>query len=234
MQFEITPATMINSYVIYIMQNMQQQDVFIWWCKFTDLLKFKDAIKNPAFNVNQRYTVYIVEYHSNARDAQNAFSRVIAQRGMPPCNLTHDFNRIGSIRCNETGHVYRNQAEIVRLHGINATALSQHLRRAKGYKSVKGMTFSRAAYLDNSRKPTDATPSRMIYTHKTSQAVRCIESGQVFKSQRDACAALGINAGQLSQHLQGHAGYKTVKGFTFERCEPIEQPPQRIDYRGEK
>lgn len=235
MKFEITPATMINSHVIYILQNQQQQDVFIWWCKFIDLMKLKDAIKNPAFDVNQTYTLYIVEYHTSARDAQNAFSRLIAQRGMPACNMTHDYNRLGAIRCNETGHVYRNQAEIVRLHGIDGSALSQHLRRAKGYKSVKGLTFSREGYLDNNRKPSTVTPSQMQYVNKSKQAVRCRETGAVFNSQGEACAALAINPGQLSQHLNGHAGHKTVKGFTFERCEPREvQAMQPVAYRGDK
>jgi hypothetical protein len=40
-------------------------------------------------------------------------------------------------------------------------------------------------------------------------------NGKTYRSQQDAADELGINQSQLSKHLRGVAGYKSVKGYTF-------------------
>lgn len=46
--------------------------------------------------------------------------------------------------------------------------------------------------------------------------VRCIETGVVYSSANACCAAMNIAQSQLSQHLRRMAGFKSVKGHTFE------------------
>jgi len=54
---------------------------------------------------------------------------------------------------------------------------------------------------------------RMTTTKRT--AIRCRETGMVFKSAVEACQTMQLSASQLSQHLKGRADH--VKNFTFER-----------------
>ena len=51
-----------------------------------------------------------------------------------------------------------------------------------------------------------------------SYVVRCIETGQVFQSQADACRQLGINPARLSRHLNNHPGYESILGHTWDRA----------------
>ena len=46
--------------------------------------------------------------------------------------------------------------------------------------------------------------------------VRCIETLQVWPSQAECARQLGLNQGQLSQHLRRSPGFKTIRGLTFE------------------
>lgn len=45
--------------------------------------------------------------------------------------------------------------------------------------------------------------------------VRCLQTGEVFASQNRAAAAMGINRGDLSSHLNGK--YASAGGYVFER-----------------
>jgi hypothetical protein len=51
-----------------------------------------------------------------------------------------------------------------------------------------------------------------------SYVIRCIETGDIFTSQAEACAQLGINPSRLSRHLNGHKGYETVLGNRYIRA----------------
>jgi hypothetical protein len=48
-----------------------------------------------------------------------------------------------------------------------------------------------------------------------SWVVRCLETGEVFTSQKAAAKAMGISASHLSRHLHGNLA--VVRGYTFER-----------------
>lgn len=45
--------------------------------------------------------------------------------------------------------------------------------------------------------------------------VQCVETGQMFNTAQAACDAFGIMPSNMSNHLRGSAGFKTVKGKTF-------------------
>jgi len=45
-----------------------------------------------------------------------------------------------------------------------------------------------------------------------SYVIRCVETGQIFTSQAEACRELGINPRSMSYHLNGRPGYETVLG----------------------
>lgn len=47
--------------------------------------------------------------------------------------------------------------------------------------------------------------------------IKCVETGQIFRSQAEACRILGVHSGQMACHIARKPGFKTVKGLTFER-----------------
>lgn len=50
-----------------------------------------------------------------------------------------------------------------------------------------------------------------------SMRVTCNETGDSWANQQECALALGINQGQLSNHLSGRRGYKTIRGKTFRK-----------------
>lgn len=48
-----------------------------------------------------------------------------------------------------------------------------------------------------------------------SKRVVCVETKVVYDSMNQACDCMGLHHANLSNHLRGKKGYKTVKGFTF-------------------
>ena len=230
MFLQINPALMIPKYITYILQDGEGRDIFTYYCKFVDVLKLHDLVKNPAADIKQTYNLYVVGYYDTMREAQNAHSALVQQRGQPVLLQTHFFNALGSIRCNETGEVWRNQADLVRAIGCDSSALSRHLKRQAGFATIKGHTYSRAAYLDGNKKTATLEPSPLYQTRPRNKWIKCETTGVIYRTQREACKACSINPGQLSQHLQKHAGYKTVKGLKFSYCESQDKPPQAVYY----
>jgi hypothetical protein len=51
-----------------------------------------------------------------------------------------------------------------------------------------------------------------------SYVIRCIETGEIFTSQAEACRQLGIDPSRLSRHLNGHKGYETILGNGYKRA----------------
>lgn len=206
---------MIPKYVTYILQNEQNIDLFIYWCKFTDVLTLSDLVKNPAFDIEQTYNLYIMGYYDTWIDASNAQHKLIMERGQPILLMSHLHNKLGMIKCNETGQVWWRQSDCVRELGCDSSALSRHLKRQPGFATVKGLTFSRAQYIGMDNKPETLTPAQMYKPMPRNKWIKCDTTGISYRTQREACKANNINQGQLSQHLQKHAGYKKVKGLTF-------------------
>ena len=53
------------------------------------------------------------------------------------------------------------------------------------------------------------------------KSIKCIDTGRVYDSQRQACENLGITPAALCNHLKGRTGYNTVGGLKFDR---VDQP----------
>lgn len=45
--------------------------------------------------------------------------------------------------------------------------------------------------------------------------VQCNETGKVWRNARECALEMGINQGQLSQHLRRNPGYRSARGLTF-------------------
>jgi hypothetical protein len=51
-----------------------------------------------------------------------------------------------------------------------------------------------------------------------SYVIRCVETGEIFTSQAEACRQLGIDPSRLSRHLNRHPGYETISGVNWNRA----------------
>jgi hypothetical protein len=90
---------------------------------------------------------------------------------------------------------------------------------------VAGVTFlvTRRVYAPSSlfAKKIVIKDSVMIFSTYARQqgppswVVRCVENGEIFTSQADAAARMGLSASNLSSHLNGK--YADVSGYHFER-----------------
>ena len=173
----------------------------------------------------------MLELHTDKIAAINAFGKMLNMRpDWPPLNLTVEYNRRGVIICEQTGQIFYSQADIARVHKVNVGQISNHLQRLPGYAHVKGMTFKRCEFLGHDRKNV-SLPRAVTSGYRaraSNKAVQCVETGQIFKSQKMACDTLGLNPGQLSQHLRGMQGVRHVKGMTFRLVEPEPMPPRTI------
>jgi hypothetical protein len=50
-----------------------------------------------------------------------------------------------------------------------------------------------------------------------SYVIRCVETGQIFTSQAEACRMLGIDPSRMSRHLNGDPKYATITKNTWQR-----------------
>jgi hypothetical protein len=51
-----------------------------------------------------------------------------------------------------------------------------------------------------------------------SYVIRCVETGEIFTSQAEACRKLGLDPSTLSRHLNGYPGNATIGGKAWKRA----------------
>lgn len=99
--------------------------VFYGWGRISSAYEPKLSNGDAPFTVFVETTFSTVEAARNARHPQNASV------------LTN------AIRCEETGVIFRSQAEAARATFTDPGRMSQHLKRTPGHKKIRGMTFTR-------------------------------------------------------------------------------------------
>lgn len=139
---QLMPNQAASGWCVYTLTNEAGDIIFIWPNKISNALSLRDAMSNPHFDKTRPVKFSIIGFYDTQRDAQNAMGAWMRYNTMPPLNRTVRFSHYCMVQCDQTGQVYRNQTEAARMLGINQAQLSQHLRRASGYKTVKGLTFS--------------------------------------------------------------------------------------------
>lgn len=72
-------------------------------------------------------------------------------------------------------------------------------------------------------------PMMMKYArYNKTLPIYCIETGETFKSLDEVARAHGVGAGNLSKHLRGVAGHRSIKGRTYCRINPNDPPLPKI------
>lgn len=155
-------------YFTYVLRNDENKIVFVGYDKMIDILMFKNAIRNPAFDAEKEYEIEILSKHARALEAQRTVGEIInnACNGkIPNLNMTAYYNRNrAAVICDQTGITYQNAYQASVQMGLPQPRISQHLARKPGHKSVKGFTFRYASYLDENLEPQHNAPAIPVGT----------------------------------------------------------------------
>jgi hypothetical protein len=79
------------------------------------------------------------------------------------------------------------------------------------------------AYKEHARLVMQYTPicnRQGYYVNPRRQNIKCVETGEVWRTAAEACKAHGLATSALTNHLNHKPGYKTVKGRTYIRTMP--------------
>lgn len=140
-----------------------------------------------------------------------------AERAM---GAREEFSSISyAVRCEQTGFVYRSQADAAKACGVHPSTLSSHILRCSP-ETVNGFTFVRA---DGYAGPF-MQPEELPRHDRKSRAVRCLTTNGYFRTQSAAAAACAINQATLSAHLNKRDGYEAPYGLKFEYVQGYDGP----------
>lgn len=135
-----------EKYFVYGVYDNVGKVKFIWYDRLCDIITLKSLKKTDYFNPNIIYEIYLIKYFDNKIDAENALSKIIDESELegktPPYNLKfRNYSNRYRILCIETGFIYNSALETARIMGLSTSALSAHLNRQTGYKTIKGFRF---------------------------------------------------------------------------------------------
>lgn len=61
-----------------------------------------------------------------------------------------------------------------------------------------------------------------VFNRACKRVVRCITTGEVFNTAVEACRRYGIEQSNMTHHMAGHLGFKSLKGLEFKYEVPTE------------
>lgn len=123
------------------------------------------------------------------------------------------------VRCNETGAIFESQVQAAAAFGFHQGDLSKHLQGIR--VRVNGYTFTRL--VDDGTGALVEVPKPVVVKGEstTPRLIRCDQTGQVFRSIRQASETLHVDRKNISAYLnnrltkvKGHPR-KSVSGYTF-------------------
>lgn len=133
------------------------------------------------------------------------------QRTRRRCKETNQY--YVAVRCDQTGDVYPTQTAAAKALGVGQSEISDNIRGLN--RTVGGYTFTRlkddgmGGFSDIPRPVVSRNSSR--YPH----GVICNETGQTFKSIREASRELGIPKTTIRYRLHNNLTYKVRGEYTF-------------------
>ena len=130
-------------------------------------------------------------------------------------------------------YVVRNRAGTIEFMGVGTIPEIVSMRAIRNNKFYNPSEVYEFCILDNQhfKRRLDAlnalgpairaihggTPRMNLYSrsYNNDKRIVCLQTAEIFNNASEVCRKYEINPGQLSAHLTGKQGYKTVKGMTF-------------------
>lgn len=137
-----------QAYCVYEHRTIEEKIIFIGVTLLVDVFTFKDARNNSEWVKMMKADTYIccnvLAISENERECWEMQRRLVREH-QPHCNMRGFYSRHGllPIVCDQTGERFRTITEVVRAHGVSASALSNHLNNKPGFRSVKNRTYHR-------------------------------------------------------------------------------------------
>lgn len=127
----------IEPHKIYctFMQIFDDGHIFYGWGKISSAYEPKPCNRSLPFNV------FVEDTFETFEEARLARQSTLPGKPEPAGTQPLD-----AIRCVETQAVFRTRAAAARATRTDAPRMSQHLRRAPGFKTIRGLTFEVLKY----------------------------------------------------------------------------------------
>jgi len=135
-------------YAIYMCKDAEGVIQYIGVTPLSELLTLDDAFCNNEFTnmFGKPLTALeiVCEHLTPSENEAYQTQRLLISQHNPYCNRHgyYQAKRNQFVRCDQTGETFRNATEAAKHHNLTPSALSNHLKRKPGHKTVKGRTYS--------------------------------------------------------------------------------------------
>lgn len=144
MEFTINLKTKLldlkNQHAIYrVLDSTMTEVLFIGYCPLTQIFQMTEPSRHPLFKHNEQYYQQVLNICPDKISAM-----MLNREYLRNCGPMPRFNKYasrGKIICDQTGEHFESVHDAARVHNIDPTALSKHLNRTPGFKSVKKRTY---------------------------------------------------------------------------------------------
>lgn len=131
---------------IYGVYDKSSNLVFMNYGSLKEIVSMSPFRALDKFNEEECYTFVLIQPCESKLAAENALASWINNSELegktPPMNIySMNYNNRYLIQCVENGRFYQSASEVAKIFGVAQSALSNHLRGAPGYKSVRGLHF---------------------------------------------------------------------------------------------
>lgn len=138
-----------NNWGVYLIFNPSEgKVVYIGYCKLTKLFAIPDARANFAvtstLGKDTAIVLQILDICLEKGEAIRKHRERIVEYGKPEANIMAEALSNGKILCIDTGEQWATITEAAEAHGVDAGALSRHLRNVPGHITVGGKVYKRA------------------------------------------------------------------------------------------
>lgn len=143
----IRTADIEKTWVVYILYNaVTAAPVFVGHCKLNQLFALPDARRDMGAGMPEAVILRVTDECADVAAAARAHRVRVQETGIAVDLARYRMKRVTSlIECVETGEKWPTIVDAARAHGLGAGNLSNHLRGAPGFNTVKGKTYRRVA-----------------------------------------------------------------------------------------
>lgn len=133
-------------FIVYLLTDLEDNKPYhVGLCRANELLQIPDARRIPQFDENRRLRLQTLITCKTLGEAKQRQSEMLTMMGGWP-KLSKD--RLGGVApkmiyCHETGEYFRTIADVTKKYGGTQSAMSNHLNRKPGFRSVLGKMYSR-------------------------------------------------------------------------------------------
>lgn len=128
----------VTSWAVYSVRDAATAKIIhIGYERLTSLFTISDTRSNPDVKPDDTIIMIVTDICSNRGEAMRQHSIRLRAEGM----TQRPIHRVCGVECITTGEIFSSASEVVRQHGVNQSALSNHLNNKSGFRSVKGKIY---------------------------------------------------------------------------------------------